>query len=179
MHHMISTHKWVIVIIGTIIVAAIRVISPRISVPKVSTSLLADQSLSYGIFVSNHSALHDFYTSFLCFTYRTVLPISENRHLHFYTAGMNTLKLISTTPSVQPENYPPLLPRPDRSWGTVQGYGYVTYMVGDLKEIMATCRRRRDCKLLYDPPVLKYSFLFTMVADPEGNIVELVQDLKD
>lgn len=127
---------------------------------------LAKDSFDIGLVVSDVDASFEFYCGLLGFPRGESLAIPGNRTLHHIYIGSSVLKL-------QELHDGPPEPGPHGLIAQV-GIRYVTIWIHDIEDVVARLEEA-GCTFVLPLNTTPRGALMTMVADPDGNIVELVE----
>jgi catechol 2,3-dioxygenase-like lactoylglutathione lyase family enzyme len=128
---------------------------------------LSKGSFDLGIVVTDIEASLAFYRDFLGFPFEHAMPFSKTTTLHFLKAGDASLKLweVAEPPSPTQKGFP---------LEGALGYRYITFNVTNLDDVAAAADGA-GVTTLVPPTELMAGLKITILADPDGNAVELVQ----
>jgi len=139
------------------------------TVRYVAVSLRKD-SIDLGIVITDSERSLAFYRDILGFEHvgDTPMPIGDGGTMHRLLCGSTLVKLVKF------DTAPPATAAPGGITGAT-GYRYFTMQVTNLDEITSECRDA-GTKILIDPVEIRPGVRIAMVADPDGNWVEFVDD---
>jgi lactoylglutathione lyase len=127
---------------------------------------LKKDSIDLGIIVSDIERSLTFYRDFLGLPYQRSMPMSKTTTLHFLRAGTTSIKLWE-------------LAQPPAAAGTTWpleaqlGMRYITLTISNLDEVLAAAGD--DVKVIMGATDLMPGVRIAMLADPDGNAVELLE----
>jgi catechol 2,3-dioxygenase-like lactoylglutathione lyase family enzyme len=127
---------------------------------------LTKDGIDLGIVVSDIEKALAFYRDFLGLPYERSLPMSKTTTLHFLKAGATSIKLWELTepPSGAGTTWP---------LDAQLGMRYITLSVSNLEEVVDGAGD--GVKVLMGATDLMPGVKIAMLADPDGNAVELLQ----
>jgi len=128
---------------------------------------LSKNAFDLGIVVTDIERSLGFYRDFLGFPFENKMAFSKTTTLHFLKAGDANLKLWEVTdpPSPTQKGFP---------LEAALGYRYITFNVSNLDEVAAAAEGA-GVTTLVPPTEIMAGVKILMLADPDGNAVELVQ----
>jgi catechol 2,3-dioxygenase-like lactoylglutathione lyase family enzyme len=127
---------------------------------------LATDSFDLGIVVRDAAAMTAFYEQTLGLERRRVVPLPGGE-LIMLACGTASVKLMCLDP-VPAESSPP------GALSEATGLRYFTFTVRNLHEVVETCRRA-GAEVLRGPLEFAPGITIVVIADPDGNNVELVE----
>ena len=127
---------------------------------------LTKDGIDLGIVVSDIEKALAFYRDFLGLPYERSLPMSKTTTLHFLKAGSTSIKLWELTE-------PPAAAGTTWPLDAQLGMRYITLSVSNLAEIVDGAGD--DVKVIMGATDLMPGIKIAMLADPDGNAVELLQ----
>jgi predicted enzyme related to lactoylglutathione lyase len=131
------------------------------------TALLTGEGISLGIVTRDHAAMMEFYGNTLGLPHvRTLnggLGVTE-----FYAVGTSMLKLVSP-PS------PPAQEAPGGELASASGLRYITLRIKNLEAVLQACVESNVAVVKPRTPYPGGRGFIAMVRDPDGNVVEFVQ----
>ncbi len=130
---------------------------------------LAKDSVDLGIIVRNGPAAMRFYRDFLGLEHIADTPVGDGGTMHRLMAGTSLIKVIEFDETPEPR------PAPGGLTGG-SGYRYWTMTVSNLDE-MADLARALGYAVPTEPREIRPGVRVAMVEDPDGNWVELLEDL--
>ncbi len=133
------------------------------------TVQLAKSAVDIGIVVSDSSTALAFYRDLLGMEHVSdiIMPIGDGGTMHRLMCGDSLIKLVKL------DNVPPRHDGGGIEAG--QGFRYLTLVVENLDEIMADCRRD-GVEVKVPVTEVRPGVTIGIVADPDGNWVEFVQN---
>jgi catechol 2,3-dioxygenase-like lactoylglutathione lyase family enzyme len=133
------------------------------------TARLTEKGLSLGIITRDHDAMIAFYGVLLALPHLRVLE-TERSTIEFFGVGSSALKLVRyhSTPSLSQISGEP---------GDATGLRYFTIRVTNLDEILTECDVAGVTVRWGKRPLPDGHGCFAMVVDPDGNLLELVQEV--
>jgi len=131
---------------------------------------LRKDSIDLGIVVKDSATALGFYRDVLGFEHLgdNPMPGALSGTMHRLLCGTTTIKLIKLD-----EN--PAVDAPKGGITGATGYRYFTIQVTNIAEITQQCKDG-DVRVLVDNAEIRPRVSITMVADPDGNWVEFVDD---
>jgi glyoxylase I family protein len=128
---------------------------------------LTKNAFDLGIVVADIDKSLAFYRDFLGFPFEQKMPFSKTTTLHFLKAGDGSIKLweVTSPPAATDAGFP---------LDAARGYRYITFTVSNLDEVAAEAEAA-GIKLLVPATELMPGVKIAILADPDGNAVELVQ----
>jgi predicted enzyme related to lactoylglutathione lyase len=129
---------------------------------------LAKDSIDLGIVVRDIDASLAFYRDYLGLPYERSMPMSKTTTLHFLKAGTTSIKLWELT-------------EPPGAAGTTWpldaqlGMRYITLTVSNLDDVLAEAGDGVGVKVIMGATQLMPGVRIAMLADPDGNAVELLE----
>ena len=135
------------------------------TVRRVGVKLTKD-SIDLGIVVSDITRALAFYRGYLGLPYERSMPMSKTTTLHFLKAGTTAIKLWEVT-------------EPPGAAGTTWpleaqlGMRYITLTVSNLDDVLAEAPS--EVKVVLPATQLMPGVRIAMLADPDGNAVELLE----
>jgi catechol 2,3-dioxygenase-like lactoylglutathione lyase family enzyme len=128
---------------------------------------LSKDSFDLGIVCTDIQASLAFYRDFLGLPFQRSMPMSKTTTLHFLAAGSGAIKLWEVTSPPAPTQ---------KGWPLegALGYRYITLSVSNLDEVAAGAADA-GVTVLVPPTELMPGVKIAMLADPDGNAVELLQ----
>ena len=130
------------------------------------TAKLAKPAFDIGAVTTNVQQMLAFYTGPLGFTKLEEIPFPGTGVLHRLKVGEAFFKLMA------PEKVP-AASAPGGGITGATGFRYVTFAVTNLDETVESCRTF-GAKVIVPPRALRPGVRMSMVADPDGNTVELL-----
>jgi catechol 2,3-dioxygenase-like lactoylglutathione lyase family enzyme len=127
---------------------------------------LTKDGIDLGIVVSDIDKALVFYRDFLGLPYERSMPMSKTTTLHFLKAGSTSIKLweLSEPPGASGTTWP---------LDAQLGMRYITLSVSNLDEIVEGAGE--GVKVIMGATELMPGVKIAMLADPDGNAVELLQ----
>ena len=127
---------------------------------------LTKDGIDLGIVVSDIEKALAFYRDFLGLPYERSMPMSKTTTLHFLKAGSTSIKLWELTE-------PPAAAGTTWPLDAQLGMRYITLSVSNLEEIVDAAGE--GAKVIMGATDLMPGVKIAMLADPDGNAVELLQ----
>lgn len=140
---------------------------------------VAKPAVDVGIVVADLEQQRHFYGDVLGFPYLGAMPV-PNGVLHVYACGDSYLKLyaMNGTPAADAA-----------AFGSRPGFAYITFTVGSVAESFASARDR-GATVLAEPgyfdggvklaaPIGRMRARFSLLADADGNMIELIEYVPD
>jgi catechol 2,3-dioxygenase-like lactoylglutathione lyase family enzyme len=128
---------------------------------------IAKQSIDLGIVTTNGDAMLAFYRDVLGLRYVEPMPMPGGVTMHRMLCGDSLVKLL-VAPKVAAPAAPGGIPG-------ANGYRYWTITVSNLKEMVEACGKAGAKVIIADKEV-RPGVRIAMVADPDGNWVEFLQN---
>jgi glyoxylase I family protein len=128
---------------------------------------LTKNAFDLGIVVADIERSLAFYRDFLGFPFENKMPFSKTTTLHFLKAGDGNIKLweVAAPPAATDAGFP---------LDAHRGYRYITFSVSNLDEVAAAAEGA-GITTLVPATELMPGVKICILADPDGNAVELVQ----
>ena len=128
---------------------------------------LTKQAFDLGIVVSDIDRALGFYRDFLGFPFENTMPFSKTTTLHFLKAGDANIKLweVASPPEATDAGFP---------LEAARGFRYITFSVSNLDDVAAAAEGA-GVQTLVPATQLMPGVKICILADPDGNAVELVQ----
>jgi predicted enzyme related to lactoylglutathione lyase len=128
---------------------------------------LTKDSFDLGIVTTDIERSLAFYRDFLGLPFQRSMPMSKTTTLHFLAAGTGAIKLweVASPPAANQQGWP---------LEGAPGYRYITLSVSNLDEV-AGAAEGAGVKVIVPPTELMPGVKIAMLADPDGNAVELLQ----
>ena|ERR1700722_14407844 len=133
------------------------------------TARLTEKGLSLGIITRDHEAMIAFYGGLLALPHLRVVD-TDRSTIEFFGVGSGAVKLVRyhSTPSLSHVSGEP---------GDATGLRYFTIRVTNLDEILAECDVAGVTVRWGKRPLPDGQGWFAMVDDPDGNLLEFVQEV--
>ncbi len=129
---------------------------------------LTKDSIDLGIVVRDAEAALAFYRDTLGLDYQVCLDMPGGMKMHRLLAGTTVIKIVTF------ENAPEASAPPGGLQGAT-GYRYWTLSVSNLEELTKAVEDA-GYKILISPREIRPGISISMFEDPEGNVVELLQE---
>ena len=132
---------------------------------------LAKRSIDFGIVITNSDASLAFYCGLLGLEHRNDIPLPGEWSgvMHIVVCGDSLIKLVRL--SDPPDGRPVEATRLEAA----TGYRYWTILVKNLDEILEACRAAKVTLAIPTVTVPETGGRFTLITDPDGNLVELLE----
>jgi catechol 2,3-dioxygenase-like lactoylglutathione lyase family enzyme len=131
------------------------------------TVLLTGEGISLGIVTRDHAAMMEFYGRTLGLPHVRTLNGGLGT-TEFFAVGTSMLKLVNP-PS------PPALEAPGGELASASGLRYITLRIKNLEAALQACAERNVPIVKPQTPYPGGQGWIAMVGDPDGNVVEFVQ----
>lgn len=128
---------------------------------------LGKDSIDFGIVVRDGEAALRFYRDTLGLEHIADTPSGNNGTMHRLMCGSSLIKVIE-----YPE--PPAAANPVGGIAAASGYRYWTISVTNLDELTASCAAA-GYKVAVEPREIRPGVRISMIEDPDGNWVELLE----
>ncbi len=129
---------------------------------------LTKDSIDLGIIVRDGDRAIKFYRDLLGFEYVATIPLPGGGSMHRLLCGNSVIKL------VQPGETPSGKAAPGGPF-EASGTRYWTISVSNLEDIVQQCKDA-GAKIVWDVRDVRPGIRVAMVEDPEGNLVEFLDD---
>lgn len=129
---------------------------------------LSKQGIDLGIVTRNAAALLQFYQDTLGLPLESTIPMPGGGTMHRLRVGVSIVKIVETDPS----------PNADAVPGGIRaatGYRYWTITLEDLSACVARCEAAAY-KIVVPIKTIRPGVTIAIIADPDGNWVELLQN---
>ena len=128
---------------------------------------LGKAAIDLGIVAKDGSAMLSFYKDLLGFYHEGDIPFPMGGVMHRLWCGESLIKIVVPDPG--PETFPE-----KQGITGAFGYRYWTMIVENLEEIMADCEIYGS-KIITPITTIRPGVTIGIVSDPEGNLVEFVE----
>ncbi len=127
---------------------------------------LARDSIDLGIVTANEDAMIGFYHGVLGLPLIGSVTLPDGARIHRIGCGQSTLRLY----------IPAATPRPagDAQWSAVTGLRYCAILIDNLATVIDECARA-GTRIVQDIVEPRPGVRAALIADPDGNIIELMQ----
>jgi len=129
---------------------------------------LSKEALDVGIVTNNGIAMLDFYSQILNFEKVGEVPFPGLGVVNKFLCGLSQIKILVLEKAPQHENA-----RGD--FTASSGYRYCTLNVKNLLEIVEECSSN-DQSIQTPPREIRTGVTVAIIEDPDGNLIELMQD---
>jgi catechol 2,3-dioxygenase-like lactoylglutathione lyase family enzyme len=131
------------------------------------TTSITKPAIDLGIVTNNIDAMLDFYRDTLGLAFEATIPMPGGGTMHRYKVGESVVKIIETEPR------PTAAAAPGGIRGAT-GYRYWTIHCGNLAETLAAAEQA-GAPVVVPAKQVRPGVTIAIVADPDGNWVELLQ----
>ena len=129
-------------------------------------ALLAGDSIDVGIVTTNEDAMIGFYNGILGLPMAGEAMLPNGARIRRISCGQSVLRLYIPPATVEP--------RPDEHWSAVAGLRYWAMRIDNLAAVVDDCRRE-GATIVQDIVEPRPGVSAALIADPDGNVIELMQ----